>query len=52
MTGDWPWTVADRELWQREAVRYDGIATHVVIDDCGALKIANHHWASITWFED
>lgn len=49
----WPWIAAYRELWQREGFRYDGIATYVVIvDDDGELKISNHHWAGIDWFEN
>jgi hypothetical protein len=51
VTGDGPWTVAHRELWQEQANQYDGIATYVVIDDGETLKITNHHWAGISWTE-
>jgi hypothetical protein len=51
--GDGPWIVAYREHWEQKGTQYDGIATYVVIvDDDGTLKIANHHWAGIDWFED
>ena len=46
VTGDGPWTVAYRELWQLPyAFPLDGIATYlVIVDDDGALKIVNHTW--------
>ena len=51
VTGDGPWTVARRELWQEQANQYDGIATYVVIDDGETLKIANHYWAGFVGSE-
>lgn len=54
VTGDGPWTVAYRELWQQpNPYLLDGIATYVVIvDDDGALKILNHTWVGIKTWED
>jgi hypothetical protein len=54
VTGDGPWTVAYRELWQQSnPYLLDGIATYVVIvDDDGALKILNHTWVGIKTWED
>ncbi len=39
------WTVAVREIWKTGGTRLDGIATYVVVDDDGTLKIDNHNWA-------
>jgi hypothetical protein len=51
--GDGPWIVAYREHWEQKGTQYDGIATYaVIVDDDGTLKIANHHWAGIDWFEN
>ena len=39
------WTVAFREIWEQDGNQRDGIATYVVVDDDGTLKIDNHNWA-------
>jgi hypothetical protein len=51
VTGNGPWTVRHRELWQQAGERFDGIATFTVVDVDGTLMIARHSWAGFTWWE-
>jgi hypothetical protein len=51
VTGNGPWTVRHRELWQQGGNRLDGIATFTVVDVDGTLKIARHSWAGFVWSE-
>jgi uncharacterized protein (DUF2164 family) len=47
ITGDGPWFVSVRENWILEKSRGDGMATYVIVEDGGTLKIANHYWAGL-----
>jgi len=51
VSGEGPWTVRFRELWQQAAERLDGLATYTVVDDGGTLKIARHSWAGFNWYD-
>ena len=51
VTGNGPWTVRHRELWQQRGESQDGIATYTVVDVDGTLKIARHSWAGFVWYE-
>jgi hypothetical protein len=51
VTGNGPWTVRHRELWQQKGERLDGIATFTVVDVDGTLKIARHTWTGFMWYE-
>lgn len=45
------WLVSYEENWTRGTEHLDGVATYVVVDDNGTLKIANHYWAGHLWYE-
>ena len=52
VAGDGPWLVSYQENWFEGGTEHlDGIATYVVFDDGGTLKIANHYWTGQVWFE-
>jgi hypothetical protein len=50
VSGNGPWTVRHRELWQQAAQGLDGIATYTLVDEGGTLKIARHSWAGLNWY--
>lgn len=50
VSGNGPWTVRHRELWQQAAQGLDGIATYTLVDEGGTLKIARHSWAGFNWY--
>ncbi len=53
VTGDGPWFVSVGENWVTPKgwffTRYDGMASYVIVDDGGTLKIANHSWAGLRY---
>ncbi len=51
VAGEDPWFVTVEENWAQNLWHYDGMATYVVIDDGGTLKIANHYWTGLRYNE-
>jgi hypothetical protein len=50
ITGDGPWFVSFVENWHDDDGHSLGMANYVIVDDNGALRIANHYWAGLrTW---
>ena len=50
VSGDGPWIVRHREVWQQASEHQDGIATYTLVNQGGTLKIARHSWAGFTWY--
>jgi hypothetical protein len=52
VSGDGPWLVSYQENWFEGGTSHlDGMATYVVVDDSGTLKIANHYWTGQVRYE-
>ncbi len=53
VTGENPWMVSVRENWVKPrgflTDHRDGIATYVIVDEGGTLKIADHYWSGIRY---
>ncbi len=45
ITGNGPWIVSVEENWTLWEAHSNGIATYVIVEEDGSLKIANHLWA-------
>ena len=48
ITGTGPWYVSFPETWQVESNVLEGIATYMLIDVDGAVKVKNHYWVGIS----
>lgn len=55
VVGDGPWFVSYDESWfidrTIDIVHYDGVATYVVVEEDGVMKIASHYWAGLRSWE-
>jgi hypothetical protein len=55
VVGDGPWFVSYDESWfldrSIDIVHYDGVATYVVVEEDGVMKIASHYWAGLRSWE-
>lgn len=49
-SGDGPWIIRHRELWQQGSEHQDGIATYTLVNEGGTLKIARHSFAGFNWY--
>lgn len=50
VSGEGPWIVRHREVWQQASENQDGIATYTLVNHGGTLKIARHSWAGFNWY--
>jgi hypothetical protein len=50
VSGDGPWIVRHREVWQQASEHQDGIATYTLVNEGGTLKIARHSFAGFNWY--
>ena len=53
VAGDGPWFISVEETWADATInsRMSGTASYVILDDEGALRIAEHYWAGIRGWE-
>ena len=46
--GEGPWYVSFPETWQVDSNVMDGMATYMLIDVDGAVKVKNHYWVGVS----
>lgn len=47
VAGDGPWVVTVGEVWFDYANRWDGVATYLLVDEGGTLKVDKYDWVGV-----
>ncbi len=51
VTGEGPWFVSIEETWQERSYIYEGQANYTIVEVDGVLRIANHYWAGLRFYQ-